>query len=77
MQQDDRVLAYIHRGKLETKVVNRWDARKRMIQLNNCTLAEIYFFEPDGRIYTMHFSQEYRVIATDVPEEIKLVAMLL
>jgi hypothetical protein len=74
---DDRVIAYIFRGKLETEVVNRWKARERMTQLNNCTLAEIYFFDPDGEIYVMHHSREYRKKAKSVPEEIKLAAMLL
>lgn len=74
---DNRMIAYIFRGKLEIEVVNRWKARERMITINNCMCVEIYFFEPDGQIYIMHSSMEYRVKAENVPDEIKLAAMLL
>lgn len=71
---DMRTLLYMFRGKLETEQINRWKAPSRAAQLQGCTGSVVYLLDVHGNLLEHGF--EYWVVAKDVPEEIKLAAML-
>lgn len=73
-----RTLLYMFRGKPEMEQVDRWKARDRMKQLLGATATLIYQLEPDGRLYAFEGNNDYRseVNLVDIPEEIRLAAML-
>ena len=69
------VLIWIFRGKVETETVDWFNSSSRMRQITGCTRANVYRLDFSGELCE-YFGNYWRT-AKNVPEEIKLAAMLL
>ena len=68
-------LLYLFKGKLEIEDVPWYEGYHRMRAIQGCTQADVYRLAPDGTLCE-YFGNYWRT-AKNVPEEIKLAAMLL
>lgn len=68
-------LLYLFRGRLEIEDVSWYEASLRMRAIQGCTRADVYRLDPDGTL--CEYYGNYWRIAKNVPDEIKLAAMLL
>ena len=69
-------LFWLFRGKLEMEKVEWFNASSRRRQLEGCTQVTVYKFDTVNGEFCVYLANSWRK-TTEVPDEIKLAAMLL
>jgi lysozyme family protein len=69
-------LLYMHCKKLNFEVVGIWEATQRAVTLQGCCNTKIYRITPDNQIHVYVDNYWSARLPKDMPEEIKLAAML-
>ena len=74
--EEMHTLLYMHRNKLNMEPVGIWKATKRAAQLRGCCATVIYRITPDKQLHAYIDNIWTSRLPSDVPNEIKLAAML-
>lgn len=73
---DMHTLLYMHRNKLNMEPVGIWESTRRATRLRGCCATTIYRITPDNQLHAYIDNIWTGRLPADMPDEIKLAAML-